>query len=181
MSDPRIPLPLRTAADTDGDVSRVLGKLEAKGLDMRILRVLANSPGMFRPFVLFADKLLHESRLGGAEREVVIMHLAARRGVPYEWAEHVPMAAAAGVTEEQLAVLASGTLDDLSLFSPTEQVALRTSDAIVDGRLTEQAWADVTAALGDGAALDLLLSVAWWGSFVPTIIESLGLVDPGRS
>ena len=176
--DPRLDLPLRTAADTEGDVSRVLGKLEGSGKDLRILRVLANSPGMFRPFVLMADALLRRSKLPAKEREVVIMHLAAQRGVPYEWAEHVPMAAEAGVSDEQLAALSSGTLDDLTLFSPTEQLSLRAAREIADGALSEARWNELNDAIGEGAALDLLLTVAWWGAFVPMIIETVGLVSP---
>ena len=48
-ADPIIPLPQRTVDDTEGDVQRVLSKLDSSGNNKKILRVLANSPSTFRP------------------------------------------------------------------------------------------------------------------------------------
>lgn len=175
-------LPYRTSSDTEGDVARILGKLEAGGKDLAIIRLVANSPGMFRPFVHMADALLNRSRLPARARECVILHLAAHLEVPYEWAEHVPMSADAGVTDRERAVLATGSLDDdLSSFTDLEQMALRTSRSIADGAITSDDWANATKVLGEGAMVDLVLTVAWWGAFVPTVIGALGLVDPAAT
>ena len=177
--DPLIPVPQRTSADTEGRVSELLAKLEASGSALKVVRMMANSPGAFRPFVLMADALLNRSRLPARERELVILDLAARRGVRYEWSEHVPMSRAAGVTDAERDRLADGRLDDLSSFSPREQVALRTARAIVSGPLTPAQWREATDAFGDEGATDLLLSVGWWGAFIPLIVEATGLVEPG--
>ncbi|MAT05184.1 MAG: hypothetical protein CL424_09095 [Acidimicrobiaceae bacterium] len=93
----------------------------------------------------------------------------------------MPMSADAGVTDEERAVLATGTLDDLSSFTDLEQMALRTSRAIADGAITPDDWATATKVLGEGAMVDLVLTVAWWGAFVPTVIDALGLVDPAAT
>ncbi|MDQ1396411.1 MAG: 4-carboxymuconolactone decarboxylase [Acidimicrobiaceae bacterium] len=179
MPDPRLDLPLRTAADTAGDVQRVLGKLEASQKNLKVIRVLANSPSAFRPFVLMADGLLNRSPLPASVREVVILHLAGHLGVNYEWEEHVPMSEAAGVSKEQREALRDGTLDDLSLFSDEQQLALRATDEIVDQRaLSEESWQKACEMWDVEAALDLVLTVGWWGAFVPTIIQAVGLQDP---
>ena len=175
LADQRIALPLRSSADTEGEVARVLGKLEESGNDLRILRLLANSNGMFRPFVLLADRLLRQSRVPPAARELVILHLAVRRAAPYEWDEHVPMSAAAGVTDEQRAAVAAGRVDDPAVFAEPERLAMRAAGRIVDATLTQEDWDEIEGSLGTGAALDLVLTVGWWGAFVPTIIGALGL------
>ena len=173
--DQRIAIPLRSSADTEGEVARVLGKLEESGNDLRILRLLANSSGMFRPFVLLADRLLSQSRVPPVARELVILHLAVRRAAPYEWDEHVPISAAAGVTDEQRAAVAAGLVDDPAVFAEPERLAMRVAGRIADGTLTQEDWDEVEGSLGSGAALDLVLTVGWWGAFVPTIIGALGL------
>src|ERR1700683_3070148 len=94
--DPIVPLAPRTTEDTTGEVQRVLGKLDAGGWNKRILRIVANSETAFRPFVLLSTSLLSSRFLPRQVQEVVILYLANRRQVDYEWLEHVPMAMSAG-------------------------------------------------------------------------------------
>jgi 4-carboxymuconolactone decarboxylase len=179
LPDPSLDLPLRSSADTEGDVQRVLSKLESSGHDLKINRVLANSSAAFRPYMMLASALLNNAALPAAEREIVILHLAARRHVTYEWDEHVPMSVQAGVSDDQRGAIESGQTADQSLFSPSEQLAIRVADAIVDERsLGPEVWEEMKAHWGLEGGLDLILTVAFWGGFVPTVIESVGLQHP---
>ena len=40
----------RSSSDTEGEVQRVLGKLESGGNDIKIMRLMANSPNAFYGF-----------------------------------------------------------------------------------------------------------------------------------
>jgi 4-carboxymuconolactone decarboxylase len=172
-------LPLRTSADTEGDVQRVLSKIEATGQNLKILRALANSPSAFRPFVLLANGLLRSSPFPAVSREVVILHLAARRGTTYEWEEHVPMAATAGVTPAQVEALARLQPLGSELFSESDLLAVQIAEQVIDEHhLDDGLWEAAVGMWGAEAALDLLLTVGWWGAFVPTVIEALGLTSP---
>jgi hypothetical protein len=157
----------------------VLSKLESSGHDLKINRVLANSSAAFRPYILLAGGLLNNAALPAAEREIVILHLAARRNVTYEWDEHVPMSVQAGVTDEQRNAIELNLLEDTSLFNESERLALRASDEIIESHsLTPEVWADMTAQWGVEGAFDLVLTVGFWGGFVPIVIESVGLQHP---
>ncbi len=176
------PLRLRSSKDTEGDVQRVLAKLEARGLDETIVRLVANSPNVFRPFVLLADALLTKATLPAADREVLILHLATRLGVAYEWSAHEEVAAQAGVAPAQRAALrrAGGASDDAELFTPSQRLALRLADELLEtGGWSSVAWTQAVDAWGREAALDLVFSVAWWGAFVPTVIGAMGLRPSG--
>src|SRR3984957_21092134 len=118
VSDPRLDLTPLRSEDADGEVERVLSKLEASGNDLKILRVLANAENVFRPFVLLSNALMNKSSLSAADREVVILHLAAQRDVPYEWKEHVPMSDAVGITEDQRKLILSGSIE-VDDFTPS--------------------------------------------------------------
>jgi alkylhydroperoxidase/carboxymuconolactone decarboxylase family protein YurZ len=173
----QVPLPRRSAHDTEGEVARVLAKLDAAGARMRLLRVLANSATGFRPFVLLTTGLLSSHHLPRRIQEIVILILAASQGVQYEWEEHVTMALAAGVPEDLVARIERhrGAIDDAG-FSAEELLAVGFADDVLGGRtLTGDRWAAAVQAWGAEGALDLLMTVAVWGALVPTLITGLGL------
>src|SRR5258705_447210 len=107
-------VPRRSAADTEGDVARVLAKLEATGNDLTITRIVANMPGAFRPFVLMADALFNRVSLPPLIRETVVLWLASRDGQSYEWAEHEPIARRAGVSDELISALRWGEAEPVA-------------------------------------------------------------------
>jgi alkylhydroperoxidase/carboxymuconolactone decarboxylase family protein YurZ len=169
-------IPQRTADDTDGETGRVLGKLEASGNALPIVRLLANSTHAFRPFVLMGDALLRRAVLPARTRELVILALAAERGAGYEWAEHVPMSADAGVTDAERDALTAGFAADLPDLAKADQLALDVARQLCrNGSLDDDTWAAVGATWDADATLDLVMSIGWWGGFVPTVIAALGV------
>lgn len=177
--EPSIPLPLRSSADTDGEVSRVLAKLEASNSDKKLYRVLANSPTLFRPFVLLTGGLVANTELPPDVREVVVLHLAARNGVGYEWAEHVIMSRDAGITDEQRTTIQTGGPLDDALFTDDQRLGVRIAEQMIHRPPIEPAdWEHAVAAWGVPGAMHLLLAVGCWGGLVPTIIEAIGLRQP---
>lgn len=164
------------AAEAVEEVSGTLAKLEASGGANFITRLLANSPNGFRPYVLMSNGLLNRAALPATVREVVILALARQRGTRYEWWEHEAMSAAAGVTAEQRAAIAADRIDDGSLFSDDERFAMALALRLRSGEGIEDAdWDGARARWDDAGALDLVLTVAWWGGFVPTVIEAFRL------
>jgi 4-carboxymuconolactone decarboxylase len=178
MDDPRLAVPLRTSADTEGDVQRVLAQMEESGVALKVIRVVANAPAAFRPFVLFAKALMVQGYLAAEEREVVVLHLAQRGGLPYEWEEHVPIARSVGLTDEQIDALEAGTTTG-PLFSEGQALALRFAGAVADGdELTDELWDAARDRWGVEGAMDLVLAVGWWGGLVATVVRAFGLRSP---
>lgn len=168
----------RTAADTDGDVARVLGKLEARGSALAVARYVANSSAAFRPFILFSDALLSRAQLPADVREVVVLHLAVKRDNRYEWFEHEKMSQAAGITEEQRSAIRIGAYEG-GLFSHGQRLAVGVADELIDRRqLSAGRWREAIDAWGPEGAMDLVLSIGWWGGLVPVLLEALGLEPP---
>jgi hypothetical protein len=176
-------VPLATSATTRGETARLLGKLEQSGQDIPIIRVVANWPAGFRPFVLMADALLSKGVLGPATREFVVLHIAARQGLHYEWDEHVSMSAAAGVTDAQRAALRDGSVPAPGAdFTAADVAAITFADHLLDPEpITPDRWDAACAALGEDAATEIVFAVAWWGGYVPVVARSLvalALDDP---
>jgi hypothetical protein len=179
VSDPDLAILLRTSRDTTGEVQRVLSKLEASGRDLKIHRVIANATHVFRSYVKLAEAMMTNEAFPAADREVLILHLAARRGVGYEWAEHVSISERAGITEQERGLLRAGDLEALSPLTPSQRLAAELGSEIVDsGSLTASSWDAACAMWGSDGAMSLILAVAFWGAFIPTVIEAVGLRTP---
>lgn len=174
---------LRSSADTSGRVRQVLEKLEATDQDQIILRLVANSPNVFRPFVLLANSLVNQAALGASEREALVLHLAAKENAPYEANAHLEPAAQAGLSPRQIEVLVAGNaLDEPDLFSPAERLCIELGERVAEGgTLSEDDWSAAHEAFGREGALDLVFSVAWWAGFVLHFTRALGLRPAGES
>lgn len=169
----------RSSHDTEGDAQRILGKLEATGRDLRIVRLVANWSAGLRPFVLSSDALLFRGALDPRVREIVVLYTAARLGNDYEWDEHVPMSERAGVTETERAAIRA------AVDRPNEQSLKTTFDAAIvdalslaasllsDPTVDLDAWDRACESLGRDSALEILFAVAWWGAYVPLIANTL--------
>lgn len=165
----------RSSADTEGEVARVLRKLEVSGKDATVARLVANAPSIFRPFVMLSDALLHRSALPPRIREVVVLHLATRTGSAYEREEHEKIARDVGLDDEVVAHLRDADADGAGLRDD-ERAALRLAAAVLAG--SRDIGAPIAAArrhLDEQMVLELVLCVAWWGGFVPLATAALGL------
>ena len=96
--------------------------------------------------------------LSERQRELLVLRVAARLDCPYEWAQHVAMAGAAGLTEEEIAGAGS---DELSPdWSPLDAGLLTPFDELVAGGvITDDTWKVVAAKLDAQQLLDVIYTV----------------------
>jgi 4-carboxymuconolactone decarboxylase len=176
MTAPGESFALRTSGDTEGTVSRVLDKLEIAGNDLPILRLVANLPSIFRPFVLMSDALLHRGSVPPRIREALILHLAARHRLGYEWHEHLPMGLEAGLSQDECDLIADGQHpdDDIALACAYADGLLNGDDVVATREAVESRW-------GAEEALELAVVVGWWGGLVPCVLRAFsGRGLPGK-
>lgn len=171
-------IPRRTSADTEGEVSRVLGKLEASGQDLTILRMLANAPGVFRPYLKFATALIYEGDLAEDVREIVIMWMAQARPNSYEWAEHDVISERVGVSRELIEHLATGAELDAK-FTDDQRAGVAIAREVLDtGTIASENFDKALQRFGMEALIELILTISWWGGAVPMMLEALQLDLP---
>lgn len=171
-------IPRRSSSDTEGEVARVLGKLEASGQDLTVLRILANAPTVFRPYLKFSSALVYDGALAPDVREVVILWMAKQRPNTYEWAEHEIIGARAGVSRELMEYLATGAeLDERFTDDQRAGVAL-TDELLNTGKIAGEHFQAALDRWGIEALIELLLTISWWGGSVPLLLEALDLDLP---
>ncbi|MGP0031908.1 MAG: carboxymuconolactone decarboxylase family protein [Acidimicrobiales bacterium] len=153
---------------------RLRGVLAAAGggLDepMHIFTTLAHQPGLFRRWLGFGGALL-DGELPGRLRELVILRTAYRFDGRYEWAHHLDLGAAQGITPAELAAL-GGDLSAVA-WEPLERAALAAVDETADeGSVSDGTWSALAARLDDGDLVELLMLVAHY-LMLATVLRSL--------
>src|SRR2546423_2395168 len=90
--------------DPDGASERVREALDVVP-PLNVFRMVANAETAFRPWLAFGGALLSSLALDGRVRELAILRVARLSAAEYEWVQHVPIALAAGASEEQVAAV----------------------------------------------------------------------------
>jgi alkylhydroperoxidase family enzyme len=98
------------------------------------------------------------------QRELVIDRTTALCGADYEWGIHVAVfAAKAGLTEAQIASLATGQPTDECWSERADTAVIQAVDELhMTNDLRDQTWEEVVAAIGEEGAVDLILVAGWY-------------------
>jgi alkylhydroperoxidase family enzyme len=166
---PRIaPLP---EAQWDERLSRLLAANPGASEEpMHIFTTLARQPALFRRWLGFGGALL-DGELPGRLRELVILRTAYRFDGRYEWAHHIPLGAAQGITPAELAAL-GGDLSSVE-WDSLERAALAAIDETADeGAVTDATWSILAAHLDDGDLVELLMLLGHY-MMLTTVLRSL--------
>jgi len=155
-------LELLPSRPDDPELAALFAEVRARGIEVpNLYRVLGHAPAMLRAWLDFAWPLRLHATTARAVRELLILRNAQRSGVVYEWTHHVPMALAAGVSQEKIDALAHWS--DSDRFAPAERAVLRLADEVTDGPGASAACLDELARHFDaGAIVELVLTASFY-------------------
>jgi 4-carboxymuconolactone decarboxylase len=129
---------------------------------LNIFRTLAHAETCLRPALRLGGAILGAQELDGALRELAILHVARATGAEYEWVQHVAIARAAGVRDDQIGALERGDLSADSL-DPVERLVLQVTDeALRDDGVSPEAFDALVERLSAREAIELLLAVGYY-------------------
>lgn len=146
----------------DDDTAEALERL---GPPLALFRLFARRPERARAIQRWGRYYLsRQSALSLRHRELVINRTTALCGAEYEWGIHIAhYAAKAGLTEAQVASTATGRPDDPCWTDDADRIVLGTIDVLHETHdLTDAQWDALQAAVGEEAAIDLLLICGWY-------------------
>ncbi|MHC8288032.1 carboxymuconolactone decarboxylase family protein [Pseudomonas sp. XS1P51] len=107
-------------------------KFEKLPTKVNFFRMLGYSPGAFVPMIDLTNAIFRDLTISDYHKEMMVLLLAAHENVAYEWEQHVSIAQAAGVRQDQFVAIAEGCLEDVKAFKEDERVLLRFGQAILD-------------------------------------------------
>jgi alkylhydroperoxidase family enzyme len=136
-SSPRI-APLRPD-ERDAQAQELLGEAGAPGSPAsNIFTTLVRHPGLFRKWLPFGGKLL-AGKIPGRERELLILRTGWRCRSEYEWGQHVLIAQAEGLTDEEIGRIKDGP--DAPGWDPFDATLLRAADELHDdSKISDATW-----------------------------------------
>jgi alkylhydroperoxidase family enzyme len=172
-SVPRIP-PL-PEADRDDQARELLAQTGGPAVGAtHIFSTLVRHPGLFRKWLPFGGKLL-AGKLPARERELLILRTGWNCRSDYEWAQHVRIARAAGVTDGEIdRVRASGDPGDAG-WSPSDALLMRAADELhTDACLSDGTWAALAERYDERQMIELPMLVGHY-HMVAFALNSLGV------
>lgn len=122
------------------------------------IELLAHSPQLLGPFLGWAGSIARSGTLSPRHHEVLALRIAHLVDSSYEWAEHRRIAAAAGLTAEEIESIASHPHGDG--LSDTDRALLDAADELHrTATLTPEAFDRLAATFGPAELVEIPLVV----------------------
>jgi alkylhydroperoxidase family enzyme len=127
-----------------------------KGLN--VLGLLARHPELATAYHTFNGHILFGTTLTPRVRELLILRVAAVREAEYEWAQHVVLAADAGLSAEEVERIAAGP--DAEGWPDLDRALVAAVDQLVaDATIDDRTWATLSTELDAQQLMDLFFTV----------------------
>ena len=145
---------------------------ELWGEPPNLYKALGNHPALIAAWTEFSKMLRYDTRTPRGLRELVILRGAQLMKSEYEWAQHLRMARSSGVTEAQIAALASWK--DSKEFTAKEKAALRLAEAVTRGHVTDEDHAEALRHFDHHDYVELAIVAAFY-AMVGRMLDAMGI------
>jgi alkylhydroperoxidase family enzyme len=156
--------------------------LELLGPPIQLFRVFARRPELARGIAGWGRYYLsRRSALSLRHRELVIDRTTARCGADYEWGVHIAVyARKAGLGDDQVRSLATGSHADLCWPDPGDRAVIRAVDELLGSHdLSDDTWTALVDSIGQDGALEVTLLCGWYQA-ISYAVRALRLpLEPG--
>jgi len=168
---PRIP-PL-AEADRDDQARELLAQAGGPAAGAtNIFATFVRHPGLFRKWMPFGGKLL-AGKIPGRDRELLILRTGWNCGSAYEWAQHVRIARASGLGDDEIARVRRGP--DAEGWAPFDALLLRAADELhADACVSDATWAALAERYDERQLIELPMLVGHY-HLVAFTLNSLGV------
>jgi AhpD family alkylhydroperoxidase len=133
-----------------------------------LFSTLARHRRLFRAWLRFAGALMPRGSLPRADTELVILRVAHNSRCDYEWRHHERLAAAAGLSDEDVGRVMDGPA--AAGWSARQSLLLRAADDLHERReLSSKLWSELRGELTDVEVIELLMLIGHYEMLAMTI------------
>lgn len=177
LATPRI-APIEPANWTAEQRALVAPQIRPDGTLFNLYKTLMNHPKLYGPRVRFGSYLQRDSMLDPETRELLIMRTAWNIRAGYEWAHHHESAISAGLTEAQIAAIATGP--SAAGWSPRQRTVLTAADELRrEAFISDATWAELANYYGMKERIEIVYTVGGY-TMTGLAINSFGIqTEPG--
>lgn len=123
-----------------------------------VFLTLARNATLFRRWMAYTAEFYAAGSLTPRHRELLVLRTAWRCRSDYEWGQHVRMARAAGLTDDEITAVVRPL--DAREWSPTDEALLRVVDELAADRTVHAStWADLADHFDEPHLIEVLLLV----------------------
>jgi 4-carboxymuconolactone decarboxylase len=149
-------LPYLDPADAEPHTAAVLRKAPQLG----IFKMVANAQGAFPAWMRFGSTLFDGDEFDHLLREFAITRVAAMTpGADYEWVQHAAITLSVGGTEEQLAAIKAGDLQNTALGEDGRLVITFTTQVVENAAPDDETFAAMSERFTPREIVHLLLVI----------------------
>jgi alkylhydroperoxidase family enzyme len=139
-----------------------------------IFATLVRHPGLFRRWLPFGGKLL-AGKLPARDRELLILRTGWNCRSVYEWAQHVRIAGAAGLSDDEIERARSDAGADDPGWSADDATLVRAADELhADACLSDATWAALAGRYDERQLIEVPMVVGHY-HMVAFALNSLGV------
>ncbi len=112
--------------------AQVREKFDSLPTKVNFFRMLGYSAGAFIPVIDLTNAIFRDLTISDYHKELMVLLVGTHESVAYEWEQHVSIAQAADVRQDQFIAIAEHRIDDTDAFNEDERVLLRFGKAVLD-------------------------------------------------
>jgi len=163
---------------TDEEVAPLPIGDHAKSINL--YRILGHSPGLAKAFNGLGGYIRWDSKCDPRLRELAILQVGYLARSPYEWSHHIKIAKQSfGVTDEDIHGLIAESEGRESALEPLAKMVCRGAREMTDDhRMSDEAYAALSAAMERDALLDLVATIGFYNCVVRVLATTEMDVEP---
>ena len=137
-----------------------------------VLSTLVRHPDLVEAYLPFNAYLLTNSTLSPRVREVALLRVVHRSNCPYLWSHHLPIAARAGLSSQDISAIRSGHCSDR-----TDQLVVQAVDDLVaDSTVSQATWKELGQVFSDQQCMDLVFTIGGY-LLLAMAVNTFGIQD----
>jgi 4-carboxymuconolactone decarboxylase len=137
-----------------------------------VLSTLVRHPDLVGAYLPFNAYLLRNSTLSPRVLEVALLRVVHRGDCEYLWSHHLPLAARAGLSAEDIAAIRSGESAE-----PFDQLVIHAVDDLTAHHtITQPTWDELGAVFNDQQRMDLVFTIGGY-LLLALAVNTFGIQD----
>jgi len=150
-----VPLP------SEEELTRVIGKSYDSDKTLNVMKMFAGTDDMYPAVVGFIKAVFQAQGVNPKLREMIVLRVAAKYHVLYEWQAQSTLATNVGLSLEEIQAAASD--DAIESIDADYRLAWQATDEIcVEGTLRDETLQQLLARHGDTMTRKIILIISWF-------------------
>jgi len=164
-------------ADWTESQRALLAPQRMRGRIQNIFLTLANHEALAKRWMVFANHILHKSKLSARDRELLILRVGWLCQSGYEWGQHVLIGKKAGISDFEIEAIKVGPTDPS--WSIQDALLLTATDELrADAFVTDPTWQALAGLYSEQQLMDLVFTVGQY-QLVSMALNTFGVqLDP---